>query len=84
MLTQLLHHLQDYDPATKQHSCPRTLREYAKMLGVSHVTLVQVYSGDREAGGKVIRGLFRAFPDQAEHISAALTAPVREDERVSA
>lgn len=72
MLAALLRKYQDFNPATRRHDCPRTLREYARLLGVSHVALVQIYGGQRAAGGKVIRGLFRAFPDDVTEISKAV------------
>lgn len=74
MLTDLLRRYQDLNPETLEHDCPRSLREYARLLGIDHSTLVVIYNGQREAGGKVIRGLLRAFPAKAAEISHAVAA----------
>lgn len=74
MLTTLLRDYRDYDPATGEHDRQRSLREYARLLGISHPHLIQVLSGQREPGGKIIRGLLRAFPSKAAEISHAVAA----------
>jgi hypothetical protein len=73
MLTALIRDYQDVNTETGLHDTPRTLREYAYILGISHVSLVQIYGGQREPGAKVIRGLLRAFPHQAREITHAVT-----------
>lgn len=74
MLTALIRDYQDYNPVTGTHDHPRSLREYAGLLGVDHSTLVLIYGGQRSPGGKVLRGLLRAFPEQAPEIARAVTA----------
>lgn len=78
MLSELLRHYQDLNTETLEHDCPRSLREYGRLLDISHAALIQIYSGQRMAGGKVIRGLLRAFPGAAADISRAIAAKTPE------
>jgi transcriptional regulator with XRE-family HTH domain len=57
-------------------------QQYARHLGISEATLSLVYNGKRGIGTDVLRALARAYPDAADDIAAALSAPV-EDGRVA-
>ena len=50
-------------------------REYARVLGLSSGILSLIYSGQRGIGLEVLQALARAFPDAADEITTALTAP---------
>ena len=72
MLIDMLRDYQDRNQRTGEHDCPRSADQYARLLGVSAPMLSQVYSGQRNAGGKVIRGFMRAFPSAAADIGRAI------------
>lgn len=86
MLTTVLKRYQEYDLESGQFGYKRSLREYARLLGVSHATLSVVYSGQREPSIDVLLALAQKFPGAAKEIAAALSTntPAIEQEQVPA
>jgi transcriptional regulator with XRE-family HTH domain len=84
MLTTILRRYQDYNPTSGEFDHKRGLREYGRLLGVSHATLSLIYSGQRDPSVEVLRAVAQAFPAAAPEIAAALAAPERESDRVTA
>ncbi len=84
MLTTILKDYQRYNPESGKFDRPRTLREYARVLGVNHATLSMIFQGKREPGGFVIRALFDTFPSSAQAFATAIAVPEREPEAVTA
>ncbi len=56
----------------KHYQGNRTLREYARLLGIAPSTLAGVYSGFRNPGNEVLRGFVKAFPHAAGEYATAL------------
>jgi transcriptional regulator with XRE-family HTH domain len=81
MLAQIIRRYQSYNPETGAFDAERSANEYARLLGVNHSTLSLIYSGARNPGISVVRGLARAFPAAAGDLGAALVAGGVEDER---
>lgn len=75
MLTSVLRRYQRYDPETGQFNSPRSLRQYAALLGVNHATLSELYSlSEREPSTMVLQALVRLFPAAADDIADAYKA----------
>ncbi len=56
----------------RKYQGERSLREYARLLGVDHSTLSVVFNTDREPSTFVLAALARTFPDAAQEITSAL------------
>lgn len=67
----------------RKYQGDRTQTEYAEFLGLTQGTLSLIYSGRRGVGMEVLRALARAYPESAEDIASALSAPEREIEAVA-
>jgi len=79
MLSELLRRYQAYNPDTGKFDSTRSLRQYARDLGISHPTLVMIYGGDRNPGVEVLRALVQLYPIVRNEIGDALAAePERE------
>ncbi len=72
----------------KRYQGGRTLREYARLLGIAPSTLAGVYSGFRNPGNEVLRGFVTAFPAAAGEYATALASgrptPATEKDEVPA
>jgi hypothetical protein len=88
MLADILRRYQSFNPETGDFDLPRLMTEYADVLGINYVYLSQIYSGNRKPGMETFSKLMRAFPCAQDaigrEIGAALAAPERETERVTA
>lgn len=49
----------------------RSIREYARLLGVDHSWLSKLLRRQAEPGTKVLRGFARAFPEDARELGIA-------------
>ena len=56
----------------RKYQGERSLREYARLLGVDHSTLSVVFNTDREPSTFILAALARTFPPAAGEIAAAL------------
>lgn len=65
----------------KLHQGNRSLREYARLLGIAPSTLAGIYSGFRNPGNEVLRGFVKAFPDSAGEYATAFAATPTAPER---
>jgi len=67
----------------RKYQGERSLREYARLLGVDHSTLSVVFNTNREPSTFILVALARAFPETAPEIAAALSAPEQQPEAVA-
>lgn len=58
---------------------PRTRRELCKQLGVTERYLYGVYHGQREPGLKLLRSIYRNFPQFQEQVVALFLARMEQD-----
>jgi transcriptional regulator with XRE-family HTH domain len=65
----LLQYYQKYNPATGERDCPRTNRDFARLIGVDESYLSKAYRGLHPVGVKALEGLRRAFPQEATKIT---------------
>lgn len=56
----------------KHYQGDRSLREYARLLGIAPSTLAGIYSGFRNPGNEVLRGFVKAFPAAAGEYATAV------------
>jgi len=58
---------------------PRTRRELAKQLGLSERFLHAVYHGQREAGLKILRSIYREFPQYKDLVVSFFLSRMEHD-----
>ncbi len=58
----------------RKYQGERSLREYARLLGVDHSTLSVVFNTHRQPSTFILAALSRTFPESANEIAAALVA----------
>ena len=75
MLVAIVRKYQHIDAATGRPGAPRSLRAYARLLGISPTHLSQIYSGKRNPGLGVVSALLREFPSACEALLRTLAAP---------
>lgn len=72
VFTEILRRYKDFNPATGGFDCHRTLREYARVIGVDAGQLSRILNGTAFPGRSVLERLARTFPAAAKEITAAL------------
>lgn len=75
MLVAIVRKYQHFDAATGQPGATRSLRAYARLLGISPTHLSHIYSGERNPGLGVVSALLREFPSAREELLWTLAAP---------
>lgn len=63
MLNELVKRYRKYNPETGEFNQQRTIREYARLIGVNSGQLTQILNGIQKPGVTVIERLAAAFPD---------------------
>jgi len=82
MLTEILRRYQSFNPETGAFDQPRSLRTYAITLGVNVSTLSILFSDIQDQPSiRTMQALARTFPQSADEIAAALSAPSDTPER---
>lgn len=62
-LAAIVKRYQTYDRETGGFTATRSLRGYARLLGLTHSQLSRFYSGQIDAPWHVLRALLRVFPE---------------------
>jgi len=81
MLNDVIRRYKDFNPENGEFDLDRGVREYARLLGVNDGQLSQILNDIQRPGLRIVRALATTFPQSADEIAAALSAPSGTPER---